>query len=62
MFRPTKQFKRKYNRLYHKNPAAANVFLLLAELADEKGQVTTDEKELAVLMAQRFDDPRRYSL
>jgi hypothetical protein len=62
MFQPTKQFKIKYNLLFQKDPAAANLFLLLTELADQKGQVTTDEKELAVLIAQRFDDPRRYSL
>ncbi|MGA9111272.1 MAG: hypothetical protein WB290_13350 [Smithella sp.] len=62
MFRPSRKFKRDYNRLYHKNPAAANLFLLITELADQKGQVTTDEKELADLMAQRFEDPQRYSL
>jgi hypothetical protein len=62
MFKPNRRFKRDYNHLFRKDPAAANVFLLLAELADEKGQVTTDEKELANLMAARFDDPRRYSL
>jgi hypothetical protein len=54
--------KKKYDRLFRRDPAAANLFLLLAELADEKGQVVTDEKELSVLMAARFEDPRRYSL
>lgn len=62
MFKPNRKFKREYNRIFRKDPTAANVFLLLAELADQKGQITTDEQEMAVLMAQRFDDPRRYSL
>jgi len=61
-FTPNRKFKRDYDRLFRKNPAAANVFLLLAELADEKGQVVTDERELQGLMAVRFEDPRAYSL
>lgn len=51
-----------YNLIFKQNPEAANLFLLVAELADEKGQVVTDEKELATLMAARFEDPWRYSL
>jgi len=62
MFRPNRKFRRDYNRLYRKDPAAANLFLLLAELADQKGQVVTDEKELAILMSARFADPQGYSL
>jgi len=57
-----KQFKRKYNRIFRKDPAAANLFLLITELADQRGQVKTDENELADLMAVRFADPRGYSL
>lgn len=57
-----KKLKRQYDRIFKKNPEAANLFLLLNELADEKGQVRTDEKELAELMAVRFEDPRRYAL
>lgn len=57
-----KNLKREYDRLYKKEPMAANLFLLLTELADGKGQVRTDEKELAELMAVRFGDPRRYAL
>lgn len=41
---------------------AANLFLLLAELMDERGQVKTDEYELAQLMAARFPDPKEYAL
>jgi len=40
--------------------------LLLAELADEKGQVQFDNPDPAAeiqrLMAVRFEDPRSYSL
>lgn len=61
-FIPSRRFRRDYDRLFRKNPAAANVFLLLAELADEKGQVVTDERELQGLMAARFTDPRAYQL
>lgn len=61
-FTPSRRFRRDYDHLFRKNPAAANVFLLLAELADEKGQVVTDERELQGLMAVRFEDPRAYQL
>lgn len=61
-FQPNRQFRRKYDRLFKKDPGAANLFLLLAELADEKGQVQTDENELAELMAARFDNPKENQL
>ncbi|PIP07074.1 MAG: hypothetical protein COX51_07455 [Syntrophobacteraceae bacterium CG23_combo_of_CG06-09_8_20_14_all_50_8] len=61
-FTPNHHFRREYERLFKKDPLGANVFLLLAELADEKGQVQTSEKELADLIAARFDDPRAYQL
>ena len=61
-FRPSRRFRRDYDRLFRKNPAAANMLLLLCELADEKGQVKTDEAELACLMAAHFEDPRAYQL
>lgn len=54
--------KKTYDQLFKRNPKAANLFLLLTELADERGQIRTDEKELAELMAARFEDPRRYAL
>ena len=62
MVSTTRKLKKKYDQLFKKKPEAANLFLLLTELADNKGQVVTNEKELAVLMAARFEDPRRYSL
>jgi hypothetical protein len=64
-FTPSRRFRRDYDRLFRKDPAAANVFLLLAELADEKGQVRMGpcpEEEIADLMTARFDDCRAYQL
>lgn len=61
-FVPNRRFRRKYNRLFKRDPEAANLFLLLCELADKKGQVETNEKELAELMAARFNDPGEYAL
>jgi hypothetical protein len=61
-FVPNREFKRKYKQLFKKDPLAANTFLLLCELADERGQVKTNEEELAELMAIRFNDPREYAL
>ena len=62
MFRPNKKFKLKYNKLFKKDPQAANLFLLLCEIADSKGKVVTNKEELAVLIAARFEDPRKYAL
>ena len=68
-FTPNRKFKRKYDRLFKEDPIGANVFLLLAELADDKGQVkfeATNELEMAEeiskLMAARFEDPEEYEL
>ena len=66
MFRPNRNFRRDYDRLYRKDPVAANMFLLLAELADEKGEVRFEtpfpESEIQRLMTVRFNDPRAYQL
>lgn len=61
-FKPNRKFKRKYNGIFKKDPIAANMFLLLCELADKNGQVETNEEELAELMAARFNDPKEYAL
>jgi len=61
-FKLNRQFRRKYNQVFRRDPAAANLLLLLAELADNRGQVITDEQQLAELMAARFDDCRAYQL
>ncbi len=60
-----RRFKRDYDRLFRKDPVAANVFLLLRELADAKGEVALGpcpEAEIQQLMAARFTDPRAYQL
>ena len=65
-FTPSRRFRRNYDRLFKRDPGAANVFLLLAELADDKGQVRLEtlfpEVEIQRLMAARFTDPRAYQL
>jgi hypothetical protein len=61
-FKPNRRFKKRYNRLFKNDPLAANTYLLICELADEKGQVKTNEAEIAELMAVRFDDPEEYAL
>ena len=61
-FKATRKFKKKYNKLFKKDPLAANTFLLLCELANEKGQVKTNPDELATLMAIRFENPKEYAL
>ncbi len=60
---PSRRFRRDYDRAFRKDPVAANLLLLLAELADKQGRVKTDEHELARLMAARFgEDLRAYQL
>jgi len=61
-FKPNRKLRKKYNKLFKKDPLAANTFLLLCELANEKGQVKTDPEELATLMAIRFENPKEYAL
>lgn len=38
-FTPSRHFRRQYDRVFRRDPLAANVLLLLSELADEKGAV-----------------------
>jgi len=62
-FKPNIAFRKDYNRLFREDPHAANLFILLAEMGNKKGQVVTNEQEeLAVLMAARFNDPGEYAL
>lgn len=61
-FTPNRVFRRQYNRAFKKDPTAANMFLLLTELADKRGQLETSPEELAVLMAARFEDSEAYQL
>jgi len=60
IFKRNRKFRRQYDRIFKKNPEAANVFLLLYELTNETGQVTTTERELSLLLAERFDDLSAY--
>lgn len=61
-FVSNRKFRRDYDRLFKKDPLGANTFLLLCEIADEKGQVHTSPQELVDLLAARFNDPEEYSL
>ena len=61
-FQPNRKFKRKYNKLFCKDPEAANLFLLLCEIADGKGHVETTNKELVLLFNARFNHPEEYAL
>ena len=65
-FISSRRFRREYDRVFRKDPAAANVMLLLAELANERGEVRFDNPDPAIeiqrLMVARFDDPRAYQL
>mgnify|MGYP001769799706 CR=1 FL=1 len=60
-----RKLRREYNRLFKRDPAAANLLLLLFELADRDGQVRLGpcpEADLQALMAARFEDCRAYQL
>lgn len=68
-FKPNRRFKKKYDKLFKQDPVGANVFLLLAELADNKGRVKiqgSNEEEVAQeiqkLLVARFNDPTEYAL
>ena len=60
--KPNRKFRKKYDKLFKKDPLAANAFLLLSELSNKRGQVKTDPEELAILMAVRFENPKGYAL
>jgi len=66
MFAVTRKFRRDYDRIFREDPAAANTFLLLAELADGKGDVkfktSCPSLDIYQLMTARFDDPLAYQL
>jgi len=60
-----RKFRREYRKIFKKDPMAANLFLLLSELADDRGQVRLGpdpEGQLALLMGARFEDPTAYQL
>lgn len=68
-FRPNRKFRKEYDKLFKKDPMGANIFLLLAELADSKGRViieASNEQEMAEeiqkLLVARFNDPSEHAL
>ena len=65
-FTPGRKFKRHYDRLFRQDPAAANVLLLLAELANDRGEVRFENPDPAAeiqrLLLARFQDVRAYQL
>jgi len=61
-FKPNIQFQQKYDKIFQWSPEAANLFLLVCEVADKNGQVKITEEELAKLLAARFEDPTEYAL
>ena len=64
-FTPNRHFRRRYNKMFRTDPLAANVMLLMAELANDDGQIAfagDPAVEVHNLMLARFDDPRAYQL
>ena len=61
-FTPNRAFKKDYNKLFKADPATANTYLLMCELADDKGQIKATEDELFTLFKIRFNDPMEYQL
>ena len=61
-FKPTRNFRINYDQIFKEAPLAANIYLLLCEIADEKGQVNISPEEIQLLLALRFNDPEEYAL
>jgi hypothetical protein len=68
-FKPNRKFKKEYDKIFKRDPLAANTFLLLCELANEKGQVRLAGasegevgEEVQKLLIARFNDPKEYAL
>ncbi len=65
-FTSSRRFRREYDHLFRTDPTTANVFLLMAEMANERGEVRLKtafpEIEIQKLMAARFEDCRAYQL
>ncbi len=56
-----KQIKKKYDFLFKRDPVAANLFLLMTEITNSQGRVTSNEQEIADLMNARFEDCQVYA-
>jgi hypothetical protein len=63
-----RKLKKKYLKLFKKNPVAANLFLLLFELAGPDGKIILPQepeeidRELTKLMLDRFQDTEGWQL
>lgn len=66
MFTSNRRFRRAYERLFRNDPVGANIFLMLAGLVNEHGEIrleaSSPEIEIQRLLEARFDDPREYQL
>jgi hypothetical protein len=67
-FQLNRRFRKKYRQIFRKDPLAANLFLLLCELAGPDGKVILPadpraiDRELASLMQARFEDQEGWQL
>jgi len=51
--------RRTYKKLWKKDPVMANVYLLMAELADNDCILSVSDEELTTLLNIRFNDPSK---
>jgi hypothetical protein len=62
-FMGNKEFRKKYQKIFKKDPLAANIFLLLCELSGPEGKLLLPldraaiDKEIESLLFSRFEDP-----
>lgn len=63
-FKGNYKFWQKYDRLFKEDPVEANMFLLFAEITEERGYVKLPAKdpapEIDRLMTARFNDQTAY--
>jgi hypothetical protein len=61
---PNQSFKRDYDKIFKENPVAANLFLLLFEIADDAGTIVgLSDQDIVYLSKLRFgDDYTKYQL
>lgn len=62
-FKPNRRFRKDYDKLFKTDPMAANLLLLMCELANDRGEVLLPadpeemDRQLRDLMSVRFEDP-----
>lgn len=63
-----KAFKKEYDKIFNHDPLAANIFLMLVDMADEKGEIYFEGSEdqmndqINILVNGRFNDVFEYQL